>query len=102
VQAKAVLTDVYEDVSRQFFNDNIAWCGSVEGGPAELGQVPEAAKFKNVCADVKWSISGVTYNTNIVTPDIVPKTGRTWSIPAGRIGWCCPIRRRAGTTCSGR
>jgi iron(III) transport system substrate-binding protein len=75
IQAKAVLTDVYEDVSRQYFNDHLDWFVDLsKAGLPNWDKYPEAARWKNVCADVKWSISGVTYNTNIVTPDIAPKT----------------------------
>jgi iron(III) transport system substrate-binding protein len=75
VEAKAVLTDVYEDVSRQFFNDKADWFVDLsKAGLPNWDKYPAAGKFKNLCADVKWSISGVTYNTNIVTPDLVPKT----------------------------
>ena len=82
VQAKAVLTDVYEDVSRQFFNDNLDWFVDLsKAGLPNWEKYPEAARFKNVCADVKWSISGVTYNTNIVTSDIVPKTWQDLAHP---------------------
>src|SRR5262245_21021986 len=50
VEAKAVLTDVYEDVSRQFFNDNLDWFVDLsKAGLPNWDKYPAAAKFKHVC-----------------------------------------------------
>ena len=74
-QANAILTDVYEDVSRQFFTDHADWFVDLSTtGMPNWAKYPDAGKWKNVCADVKWSISGVTYNTQLVTGADIPKT----------------------------
>lgn len=75
VAANAVITDVYEDVSRQFFTDHLDWFVDLSKvGMPNWDKYPEAGKWKNVCADVKWSISGVTYNSQLVTGADIPKT----------------------------
>ena len=75
VQANAILTDVYEDVSRAFFVEHLDWFVDLSTtGMPNWAKYPEAGKWKNVCADVKWSISGVTYNTQLVTGADIPKT----------------------------
>jgi iron(III) transport system substrate-binding protein len=75
VQAGAVQTDVYEDVDRAFFATHSDWFLdlSTAGLPNYAGY-PAGGKFKTYCADDKWDVSGVTYNTNLVGPNDVPKT----------------------------
>jgi iron(III) transport system substrate-binding protein len=75
VQANAVQTDVYEDVSRQFFYQHSDWFIDLStAGLPNYANYPAGAKFNSVCVDDKWDVSGVTYNTNLVQGADIPKT----------------------------
>jgi iron(III) transport system substrate-binding protein len=75
VQAGAVQTDVYEDVDRAFFAAHSDWFVDLStAGLPNYASYPAGAKFKTYCADDKWDVSGVTYNSNLVGPNDVPKT----------------------------
>ena len=75
VQSGAVQTDVYEDVDRSFFAAHSDWFLDLStAGLPNYANYPAGAKFKTYCADDKWDVSGVTYNTNLVGASDVPQT----------------------------
>lgn len=88
VQANAIQTDVYEDVDRSFFVQHADWF--VDLSAANLpnyAAYPQAAKWKAICVDDKWDVSGVTYNTNLVTGSDIPQTWQDLTNPkwAGKV-----------------
>lgn len=75
IEANALQTDVFEDVSRAFFLDHEDWFMDLStAGLPNWDAYPENAKWNDRCADVKWSVSGVTYNTDLVSEADVPNT----------------------------
>jgi iron(III) transport system substrate-binding protein len=75
VGAGAIQTDVYEDVDRSFYAAHLDWFVDLsKAGLPNYASYTEKGKWKNVCIDVKWSVSGYTYNTNLVSEADAPKT----------------------------
>lgn len=73
VSAGAIRADIFSTTDKNFFVENADLFVDLSAANIpNFEDYPDQAKFRDVCVDIKQSVSGILYNTDLVPADEVP------------------------------